>query len=138
MVHDRQYLDFFRRYIRRQTEFVHADESENAVGLLLFNETIDMKEVQDAECHSFLPNGHFDKSVDPYRRPPRRSQGEGHITIERFATPEGVVGAPSKATARKVKRPIAAVLLYLTLLNEKILEAFPAGKVPHGGPFYKS
>jgi creatinine amidohydrolase len=41
-----------------------------------------------------------------------------------------VVGAPSKATARKAKRPIAAILRYLTLLNDEILEAFPSGKVP--------
>jgi len=113
-----------------ETDFVHADESETAVGLLMFNEMIDMKEVQDAEGQSFLPDGHFDKSVDPYRRPHRWSEGEGHFAIERFATPEGVVGAPSKATARKAKRPIAAILRYLTLLNDEILEAFPAGKVP--------
>jgi creatinine amidohydrolase/Fe(II)-dependent formamide hydrolase-like protein len=113
-----------------ETDFVHADESETAVGLLMFNEMIDMSVVQDAEGQSFLPDGHFDKSVDPYRRPHRWSEGEGHIAIERFATPEGIVGAPSKATAQKGKRPIAAILRYLTLLHDEILEAFPAGKVP--------
>lgn len=41
-----------------------------------------------------------DTSVDPYRRPHRWAEGEGHIAIERFATPEGVVGAPSKVTLR--------------------------------------
>ncbi len=113
-----------------ETDFVHADESETAVGLLMFNEMIDMSVVQDAEGQSFLPDGHFDKSVDPYRRPHRWSEGEGHFAIERFATPEGVVGTPSKATAQKGKRPIAAILRYLTLLHDEILEAFPAGKVP--------
>lgn len=113
-----------------ETDFVHADESETAVGLLMFNEMIDMSVVQDAKGQTFLPDGHFDKSVDPYRRPHRWSEGEGHFAIERFATPEGVVGEPSKATARKAKRPIAAILRYLTLLNDQILEAFPAGKVP--------
>ena len=96
----------------------------------MFNEMIDMSVVQDAQGQSFLPDGHFDKSVDPYRRPHRWSEGEGHIAIERSATPEGVVGAPSKATTRKAKRPIAAILRYLTLLNDEILEAYPAGKVP--------
>jgi creatinine amidohydrolase len=109
---------------------VHADESETAVGLLLFKDMIDMRVVQDAQGQSFLPDGHFDKSVDPYRRPHRWSEGEGHIAIERAATPQGVVGAPSKATARKARRPIAAILRYLTLVNDEILEAFPAGRVP--------
>ena len=40
------------------------------------------------------------------------------------------MGTPSLATARKAKRPIAAILQYLTLVNDQILEAFPAGKVP--------
>jgi creatinine amidohydrolase len=113
-----------------ETDFVHADESETSVGLLMFKDMIDMKVVQDAQGQSFLPDGHFDKSVDPYRRPHRWSEGEGHIAIERAATPQGVVGAPSKATARKAKRPIAAILRYLTLVNDEILEAFPAGKLP--------
>ncbi len=113
-----------------ETDFVHADESETAVALLMFKDMIDMRVVQDAQGESFLPDGHFDKSVDPYRRPHRWSEGEGHIAIERAATPQGVVGAPSKATARKARRPIAAILRYLTLLHDEILEAFPAGQVP--------
>jgi creatinine amidohydrolase len=91
---------------------------------------IDMSVVQDAEGESFLPEGHFDKSVDPFRRPHRWSEGEGHFAIERYATPEGVVGKPSLATAQKAKRPIAAILKYLTLTIDQILEVFPAGTVP--------
>ncbi len=113
-----------------ETTFIHADESETAVALLMFKEMVDMSVVQDAWGESFLPNGHFDTSVDPYRRPHRWSEGEGHFAIERYATPEGVVGTPSKATARKAKRPIAAILKYLTLVIDEILEAFPPGTVP--------
>jgi len=91
---------------------------------------VDMSLAQDTEGVSFLPEGHFDKSVDPLRRPHRWSEGEGHSAIELKATPEGVVGKPSLATARKAKRPIAAILKYLTLVHDQILEAFPAGKVP--------
>jgi hypothetical protein len=40
------------------------------------------------------------------------------------------VGKPSLASPKKAKRPIAAILKYLTLVNEQILEAFPAGSVP--------
>ena len=112
------------------TNFIHADESETAVGLLLFKDMIDMSYVRDAEGEHFLPEGHFDLSVDPYRRPHRWSEGEGHFAIERFATPEGVVGKPSQATADKAKRPIAAILKYLTMVNDHILDAFPAGRLP--------
>ena len=113
-----------------ETNFIHADESETSVAMLLFPEMVDMSVVQDAEGESFLPEGHFDISVDPFRRPHRWSEGEGHFAIEIYGTPEGVVGKPSLAAARKAKRPIAAILKYLTLLNDQILEAFPAGTVP--------
>ena len=113
-----------------ETNFIHADEAETAVALLMFKEMIDMSAVQDADGKALLPDGHMDKSVDPYRRPCRWSEGEGHAAIERAATPEGVVGKPSQATAEKAKRPIAAILKYLTLLHDEILEAYPAGTVP--------
>ena len=116
-----------------ETNFIHADESETSVARLMFPEMVDMSVVQDAEGESYLPEGHFDTSVDPFRRPHRWSEGEGHFAIERFATPQGVVGKPSLARARKAKRPVAAILKYLTLLNDQILEAFPAGTVPPVG-----
>lgn len=112
------------------TNFVHADEAETSVALLMFKDMIDMSVVEDADGEQFLPDGHFDKSVEPYRRPHRWSEGEGHFAIEIKATPQGVVGKPSRGTAEKAKRPIAAILKYLTLLNDQILEAFPAGTVP--------
>ena len=96
----------------------------------MFKDMIDMSVVQDAEGEGFLPDGHFDKSVEPFRRPHRWSEGEGHAAIERAATPQGVVGKPSLATADKGKRPIAAILKYLTLVHDQILEAYPAGTVP--------
>jgi len=113
-----------------ETHFIHADESETSVALLLFKEMIEMSAVEDAEGETFLPEGHFDTSVDPFGRPNRWSQGEGHMAIERAATPEGVVGKPSISSADKAKRPVAAILKYLTLLHDQILEAFPAGSVP--------
>jgi creatinine amidohydrolase len=41
-----------------------------------------------------------------------------------------VVGKATRGTAEKAKRPVAAILKYLTLLNDQTLEAFPAGTVP--------
>jgi 3-dehydro-scyllo-inosose hydrolase len=113
-----------------ETNFIHADESETSVAQLLFPDMIDMSVVQDAQGEPFLPDGHFDTSVEPFRRPHRWSEGEGHFAIERYATPEGVVGKPSIATAKKAKRPIAAILKYLTLTIEQIAEKFPSGVVP--------
>jgi len=52
------------------------------------------------------------------------------MAIELKATPIGNVGRPTLAKAEKAKRPVAAILRYLTLLIDQILEAFPPGKVP--------
>ena len=113
-----------------ETPFTHADEAETSFGLLLFPEMVDMEYAVDTEPITFLPSGHFDSSVDSYRRPSRWSEGEGHLAIELVGTPEGVVGKARAATAQKAKRPMAAILRYLTLVCDEILEAFPAGKVP--------
>jgi creatinine amidohydrolase len=68
--------------------------------------------------------------VDPFSRPSRWSEGEGQGPIEIAGTPEGVVGKARSGSAEKAKRPVAAILRYLTLLNDHILDAFPAGKLP--------
>jgi creatinine amidohydrolase/Fe(II)-dependent formamide hydrolase-like protein len=115
------------------TNFVHADESETSLGLLLHPEMVDMRYAVDTEGKSYLPDGHFDKSVDPFSRPSRWSEGEGHFAIEIAATPEGVVGKATQGTAEKAKRPVAAILRYLTLVNDEILAAFPPGTVPPVG-----
>ena len=52
------------------------------------------------------------------------------MTMEIKGTPEGVVGKPTRATARKAKKPVAAILTYLTLSIDHILESFPPGTVP--------
>jgi len=114
-----------------ETHFIHADEAETAVGLLMFPEgMVDMSLAEEAEGTALLPGGHFDTAVDAHRRPHKWSEGEGQMGIEISATPEGVVGKPGLATAAKAKRPIAAILSYLTLTINQILETFPPGTVP--------
>ncbi len=112
------------------TNFVHADESETSLALYLFPDMVDMKYAVDTEPRAYLPDGHFDKSVDPFGRPHRWSEGEGHFPIEIAGTPEGVVGKATRGDARKAMRPLAAILRYLTLVNDEILKVFPAGKLP--------
>lgn len=125
--------EFFRtkdRGGRFDSDFCHADEAETSLGLLLFPEMVDMNYAVDTKQEALLPAGHMDTSVDSYGRTSRWSEAEGHIGIELASTPEGVVGLAKHATAEKAKRPVAAILRYLTLLHDQVLEAWPAGKVP--------
>jgi creatinine amidohydrolase/Fe(II)-dependent formamide hydrolase-like protein len=117
------------------THFIHADEAETAVANLLFPEMVDMSVCVDAEPKSFMLKGHYDTSIDSYSRPHRWSEAEGHNWIERFGTPEGVVGKPSLGTADKARRPVAAILKYLTLMIDEIREAMPPGTVPQTDKF---
>lgn len=112
------------------SQFVHADESETAVGMLLFPEMLDLTNAVDTEPDSFMLQGHYDTACDSYRRPHSWVEAQGHSAMEIYGTPEGVVGYPRRATAEKAKRPIAAICSYLTLLVDDVLEAFPAGQVP--------
>jgi creatinine amidohydrolase len=125
--------EFFRTKERGgdwDDNFVHADEAETSVMLLLEPEFVEMALAEETTVEGYLPEGHFDKAVDPFARPSKWSEGQGHFPIELGSIPEGVVGHPNIATAQKAKRTIAAILSYLTLVHDEILEAFPAGKVP--------
>lgn len=125
--------EFFRTRERGgdwDDDFVHADEAETSVMLLLAPEYVQMNLAQETSVQAFLPDGHFDKAVDPFARPSRWSEGQGHFPIELASVPEGVVGRPTHGTAKKAKRVIAAILSYLTLVHDHILEAFPAGQLP--------
>lgn len=113
-----------------ETHFIHADEAETSVGLLLFKDMIDMSVVKDTDPKPLALDGHFDTSTDSFRRIHRWSEGEGHAAIERRATPEGVVGTPSISNPEKAKRPILAIMRLLTLIQDEILEKYPAGTVP--------
>lgn len=113
-----------------ESTFVHACEAETSLALYLFPEIVEMEYAVNTQGKGYLPDGHFDKSVDPYRRPSRWSEGEGHFAIEIAATPEGVVGLAAEGSAKKAKKPLAAILRYLTILHDDIKAVFPAGTVP--------
>ena len=53
--------------------------------------------------------------------------------IERYGTPEGVVGYPSRGDAFKAKRPVLAICKYIVKMIDDILEDFPVGTVPIDG-----
>lgn len=112
------------------TDFVHADEAEHSLALLLIPEMVDMKYAVDTKPKSYLPDGHLDKAVDGLGRGSKWSDGQGHMPIEIIATPEGVVGKATLADANKAKRSVAYFMKYLTLLTDEILGVFPPGKYP--------
>ncbi|NLP09968.1 creatininase family protein [bacterium] len=129
----RSVREFFRTKSRGgewDDDFVHAEEAETSVMLLLEPRFVEMHYAEETKVEGFLPDGHFDKAVDPFARPSRWSEGQGHSPIELASVPEGVVGRPTHGSAQKAKRVIAAICSYLTLVNDEILTAFPAGKLP--------
>lgn len=125
--------EFFRTKDRGgdwDDDFVHADEAETSVLLLLAKEFVEIQLAEETKVEGYLPDGHFDKAVDPFARPSKWSEGQGHFPTEIGSVPEGVVGRPGIGKAEKAKRTIAAIVSYLTLVHDEIAEAFPAGKLP--------
>ncbi len=115
------------------TRFVHADEAETSLGLLLFPDMVKMKYAVNTGPmveYKYLPDGHFDTSVEDLYRPNTYKSRAGDNPLELVATPEGVVGKASLGSEEKAKRPVAAICEYLVLLQNEILKTWPAGKVP--------
>ena len=115
------------------TPFVHADESETCVANFLFGDMVDMSVCVDAQTKNMCLKGHYDTSVESQGAPHTWSEGEGHNLIERYGTPEGVIGYPSRGDAYKAKRPVAAICKYITLMIDDMLERFPVGTGPVEG-----
>jgi len=116
-----------------EDRFVHADEAETSLGLELFPEMVDMSVAQDTgpmAHYTYLPDGHFDKSVEDLLRPNTYRSRAGDLPLELVATPEGVVGKASKGAAGKTVRAVLAICEYLDLLCDDILKTWPAGAVP--------
>ena len=115
------------------TPFIHADEQETSLGLLMFPEMVNMKHAVDTkrlDTFRYLPDGHFDNSVDGFGRPSTYKQRAGDTPLELVATPEGVVGKSTLGAAHKAKKAVAAICEYLFLLQEEVLTTWPAGTVP--------
>lgn len=109
----------------------HAGEFETSIILALAPEMVKMEYAVDTKPGSYLSKGHFGVSCNEYpTRPMIWYDHRGNVPMECAATPEGVVGSATKASAQKAKKAIAAILRYLTFLCDDILEKFPPGKVP--------
>ena len=112
------------------TPFTHADECETSFSLALFPELVRMEDAVDTKGESLFPEGHIDKSGSAYDLPIPFWQIVGGSTIEVIATPEGVVGSATLASADKAKPGVEAILDYLEKLVNDIMEMYPAGQLP--------
>jgi creatinine amidohydrolase/Fe(II)-dependent formamide hydrolase-like protein len=125
--------EFFRTNDRGgpfEDDFIHADEAETSLALLLAPETVDMAQAVDTTPAGYLPDGHFNKSAAQRSRPNLWWSVRNNSPLEFRATPVGVVGRATLASADKAKRAVAAALGYLTLLVGDVLETFPPGVLP--------
>jgi len=123
--------EFFQKGVCFEEDFIHSDEPEASLMLLLAPEMMDMSKAVDTKPRGYLPDGHFNKSANQLvHRPNLWYSVRNNVPLEVIATPEGVVGSATKALAEKAKRPIVAALQYLTLLIDHILETFPPGVLP--------
>lgn len=114
-----------------ETDFIHSDEAEASFMLLLAPEMMDMSKAVDTKPRGYLPDGHINKSSNQLiHRPNFWYQVRGNVPMEIHATPEGVVGSATLASAQKAKKPVASALKYLTLLIDDILKVFPSGVLP--------
>lgn len=123
--------EFFQKGVCFEEDFIHSDEAEASLLLLLAPEMMDISKAVDTKPRGYLPDGHFNKSANQQiHRPNLWYSVRNNVPLEFIATPEGVVGSPTKASAEKAKRPVAAALRYLTLLVDHILETFPPRVLP--------
>ncbi len=116
-----------------EDRFIHADEAETSLGLEMFPEMVEMEHAEETgpmPTFNYLPDGHFDKSVEDLIRPNTYRTAAGHIPLELVATPEAVVGKANLARAGKTLRAVVAIAEYVDQLCDHVLQTWPAGTVP--------
>jgi 3-dehydro-scyllo-inosose hydrolase len=110
--------------------FQHACEAEQSLAMALFPELCQPENSVDNEPWGFLPPGHLDRGGDIYGNPIPGHCAVGAGGIECEVYPEGVIGKPSLADAKKAVPAVEKTLNYLKKLHDDILDKFPAGKLP--------
>jgi creatinine amidohydrolase len=114
-----------------ETPFRHADEVEASYSLALFPEMNKKEYMEDSkEPRGFLPEGHVDKGGDIYQYPIPGHGAVGLGGLEVLTYPQGVIGKPTLAEAKKAEPGLEALIDYLIKLHNDILEKFPPGKLP--------
>jgi len=129
----REFFETVQHGGKLEDRFIHADEAETSLGLELFPEMVNMAHAEETGPMAgfrYLPDGHFDKSVEDLLRPNTYRTAAGHTPLELVATPEAVVGRAKLAKEGKTHRAVAAICEYMNLLCDHILQTWPAGTVP--------
>jgi len=113
-----------------ETPFRHADDVEASYALALFPEMNSKEHMVDTEPKGFFPEGHIDKGGDIYQMPiPGHGQiGATGLEVKKY--PEGVIGKPTLADAKKAEEGLEALLDYLVKLHDDIRKTFPPGVLP--------
>ncbi len=112
------------------TPFIHADEVETSWSLVLFPEMIKMEDAIDTKPRGYLPDGHVDKAGNLLHKPICWYGQVGCGPLELAATPEGVVGKATAASADKARPGVVKLLDYIEKLHNDILKTFPPGELP--------
>ena len=123
--------EFYQVGVCFDTDFIHSDECEASLVLLLAPEMVDMSKAVDTKPRGYLPDGHVNKSSNQnIHRPNFWYNIRNNVPLEVHATPEGVIGSATKGSAEKAKKPVAGALKYMNLLIDDILKVFPPGVLP--------
>jgi creatinine amidohydrolase/Fe(II)-dependent formamide hydrolase-like protein len=116
-----------------ETPFIHADEVETSWSLALFPELIDMNDAVDTTPASFLGDKmgtHVDKAGNLQHKPIAWYGQVGMGPIEVAAYQPGCVGKSTLADGEKARPGVEALLDYMVVLVDDIMERFPAGELP--------
>lgn len=113
-----------------ETPFRHADEVEASFSLALFPEMNNKEDMEDSTPVGFMPEGHVDKGGDIYQYPIPGHAQIGMGGLEVILYPQGVIGKPTLADAKKAEKGIEMIIDYLIKLHNDIREKFPPGKLP--------
>ncbi|MDI9490686.1 MAG: 3-dehydro-scyllo-inosose hydrolase [Bacillota bacterium] len=112
------------------TPFIHADEVEQSWCLTLFPELLKMEDAVATKPAPMLPPGHINNSAETGDGPIKWYNACGSTGLEAICTPEGVIGDPTKADAKKAIKGVSQTLDYLEKLVNDILEKYPVGQLP--------
>ncbi len=114
-----------------ETKFRHADEVEASFSLALFPEMNKQEDMEDSEVKEGFASDYVDKGGDIYQSPiPGHAQVGLGGGLELITYPEGVIGKPSLASAKKAKEGLNELLNFLARLHDDILSNYPPGKLP--------
>ena len=118
------------------TPLVHACEVETSYTMALCPEMVKEEDLIDVPLLRPYTSGHVDGASEENHYPIKWWAQEGlKCGVEVQIYPEGNLGASTRASAEKAVPGVEAVLDFLEVLVNDILEVFPPGKLPPASEF---